>query len=212
MDSVNKNEDYSTLNSNPVPQYLLDLERETHIKTINPRMLSGQLQGRILSMVSKMIRPKKILEIGTFTAYASLCMAEGLIKGGSLDTIEVNPELKNLINKYVKKSPYKDQINLHFGDAMQIIDNLSGPYDLIFIDAGKDHYIDYYEKVLPILNKGGIILADNVLWSGKVIDDPQDETARSIHKFNRHVKMDGRTEVVMLPVRDGISIIRKSED
>lgn len=212
MSDHQKSEDYCTLNSSEAPTYLLELDRETHIKTINPRMMSGQLQGRLLSMISQMIRPKKILEIGTFTAYASLSLAEGLQDGGSLDTIEINPELKNLIHKYIRKSPYRSQIHTHFGDALDLLDTLAGPYDLVFIDAGKEHYIDYYEKVMPKIPPGGIILADNVLWSGKVYTDPQDETARQIHRFNRHVRQDARTEVLMLPIRDGLSVIRKKQD
>lgn len=212
MDDHHKSEDYCTLNSTPAPQYLIELERETHIKTINPRMISGQLQGRTLSMISKLIQPQRILEIGTFTAYSALSLAEGLPENGLLDTIEVNLEMRNLINKYIQKSPYKKNIIPHFGDALKIVDKLSGPYDMVFIDAGKDHYIDYYEKVMPKLRIGGLILADNVLWSGKVFLDPQDETARMIHRFNRHVRQDIRSEVIMLPIRDGLSLIRKKQD
>ena len=209
MENMNKAEDYCTMNSNQAPGYLLELERETHIKTVNPRMMSGHLQGRLLSMISKMIQPQRILEIGTFTAYATLCLAEGLKEDGVLDTIEVNSELKRFIHKYISMSPYKNSIKTHFGDALKILDNLEGPYDLVFIDAGKDHYIEYYEKIVPKVKIGGMILADNVLWSGKVFSDPQDETARVIHRFNRHIREDLRTEIVMLPIRDGISLIRK---
>lgn len=212
MDDHHKSEDYCTLNSSAAPEYLLELDRETHIKTVNPRMMSGQLQGRLLSMISQMLQPKRILEIGTFTAYSALSLAEGLQDGGQLDTIEVNQELKSLIHKYIRKSPYRSMINTYFGDALELIDRLSGPYNLVFIDAGKEHYIDYYEKVMPKIPPGGIILADNVLWSGKVYDDPQDETARQIHRFNRHVRKDTRTEVLMLPIRDGLSLIRKKQD
>jgi predicted O-methyltransferase YrrM len=212
MEHINKAEDYCTMNSNQAPTYLLELERETHIKTVNPRMMSGHLQGRLLSMISKMIRPEKILEVGTFTAYATLCLAEGLAENGSLDTIELNVELKSFIHKYIGKSPYKNNIKTHFGDALKIIDQLDGPYDLVFIDAGKEQYIDYFEKLVPKVKTGGMILADNVLWSGKVFSDPQDDTARVIHRFNRHIREDMRTEIVMLPIRDGISLIRKIRD
>jgi len=204
-----KLEDYCTLNSSHVPDYLIDLERETHIKTLNPRMLTGPLQGRLLSLVSKMIQPTGILEIGTFTGYSCLCLAEGLQKNGVLDTIEINEELRPVIYKYVSKSPFGTQINIHFGDAMKILETLSGKYQLVFIDAAKEDYIDYYERVFDKVECGGIILADNVLWSGKVISDPQDETTRCIHKFNRHVLSDKRVENVVLPVRDGLNIIRK---
>ena len=210
--NIQRAEDYCTLNSSRPPEYLFDLERETHIKTINPRMLSGHLQGRLLSMISKMISPERILEIGTFTAYSALCLAEGLTSTGKLDTIELNLELKKLIYKYINQSPYKDRIRPHFGDALNLIEKMEGEYDLVFIDAGKDQYIDYYEKAIPKLHQGGIVLADNVLWSGKVYLEPQDETARHIHRFNRHVLQDKRVEVIMLPLRDGISIIKKMEE
>jgi predicted O-methyltransferase YrrM len=209
MDNINKAEDYCTMNSSQAPSYLLELERETHIKTVNPRMMSGHLQGRLLSMISKMLRPQRILEIGTFTAYATLCLAEGLAKDGNLDTIEVNSEMKRFIHKYIALSPFKDRINTHFGDALKLLDHMDGAYDLVFIDAGKEHYIEYYEKIVPKVKTGGMIIADNVLWSGKVFSDPQDETARFIHRFNRHIREDLRTEIVMLPIRDGISLIRK---
>jgi predicted O-methyltransferase YrrM len=205
-------EDYCSLNSMPEAPYLTELERETHIKTVNPRMLSGQLQGRFLSMISKIVRPERILEIGTFTAYSALCLAEGLSPNGTLDTIEINRELRNLIVKYVQKSPFRDRIRVHFGDALEIIDRLEGPFDLVFIDAGKEQYPEYYAKVKHKVRRGGLILVDNVLWSGKVYTEPQDDTARIIHRFNRQVRQDPGVEIVMLPLRDGISLIRKLTD
>jgi predicted O-methyltransferase YrrM len=208
---MNRTEDYCSLNSSHTPKYLLDLERETNIKTVNPRMLSGQLQGRLLSMLSKLIQPKRILEIGTFTGYATLCLAEGLDQDGIIDTIEINREYETIIKKGISNSPYKSKINLHFGNALTLLDQLKETYDLVFIDASKDHYIEYYEKAMTRLRTGGLILADNVLWSGKVILDPEDDTARIIHRFNRHVLADERSEIVMLPLRDGVSLIRKTE-
>ena len=204
-----KIEDYCTLNSSEIPDYLHELERETNLKTVNPRMLSGHLQGRVLSMISQLLQPHRILEIGTFTGYSALCLAEGLAEGGSLDTIEVNHELKFLISKYIAKSPYSHKINMHYGDAHKMLLKLDGEFDLVFLDAGKEDYLEYYEKIIPMIRSGGVLLADNVLWSGKVISDPDDSTARSIHKFNRFVHSDPRVESVLLPLRDGLSLIRK---
>lgn len=204
-----KLEDYCTLNSSHVPDYLDDLERETNIKMLNPRMLTGPLQGRLLSLVSKLIRPVNILEIGTFTGYSSLCLAEGLKENGQLDTIEINEELKPIISKYVLRSPFRNKIRVHFGDALKMMDRFEGPFQLVFIDAAKEDYIEYFEAVVDLVDSGGIILADNVLWSGKVITDPEDETTRMIHRFNRHVLADKRVENVILPLRDGLNLIRK---
>lgn len=204
-----KLEDYCTLNSMQIPDYLDDLERETYIRMVNPRMLTGPFQGRLLSLISKIIHPQHILEIGTFTGYSCLCLAEGLQNDGFIDTIEINEELKPMILKYINRSPYRSRIQLHFGDALKILDSFSGPYQLVFIDAAKEDYIDYYEKIIDKVDAGGIVLADNVLWSGKVISDPEDETTRLIHKFNRHILADKRVENVILPVRDGLNLIRK---
>ena len=204
-----KSEDYCTINSSDVPGYLMELERETHLKTVNPRMLSGQLQGRLLSMISKLLQPERILEIGTFTGYAALCLAEGLRPDGLLDTIELNREMKSIILKYVHASPFRNRIRLHMGDALKLMDQLPGPYDLVFIDAAKEFYIEYYEKAIDRVHPGGLILADNVLWSEKVFLEPEDETARKLNRFNRHVLNDPRVENVILPIRDGLSVIRR---
>lgn len=209
MLSSNKSEDYCSINSTGVPSYLTELERETHLKTINPRMLSGQLQGRLLSLISRLVKPEKILEIGTFTGYAALCLAEGLVPGGTLDTIELNPEMKSIIQKYIRLSPFRNQIHLHMGNALTLLDRLAGPYDLAFIDANKESYQDYYEKIIDKIKPGGLILADNVLWNGKVYLEPDDETARKLNKFNRHVLHDDRVENLILPIRDGLSLIRR---
>jgi len=210
---VNKNtkqiEEYCIQESTQTNEYLNKLERETNIKTINPRMLSGTIQGRILSMLSHLISPEKILEIGTFTAYASLCLAEGLVENGRLDTIEINNELEPIISKYIKMSPYENKIHVHFGDAIVILDELNGPYDLVFLDAKKEDYEKYYEKIIPKLSPGGLLLADNVLWSGKVLFKTDDLAAKAMQKFNKLVASDNRVENIILPIRDGLSLIRK---
>ena len=202
-------ENYCKDLSSPPASYLEELDRETHLKTLAPVMLSGHLQGRVLSMISKMVRPERILEIGTFTGYSALCLAEGLVKGGRLHTIEVNDELKPLIDAYLDKSPYRDQIELHIGKAEELIPGMEQQFDLVFIDAGKKMYSDFYRLSLEKLNSGGIILADNVLWSGKVLQEDEDEETQALREFNRMVLEDPRVEVVVLPIRDGVSIIRK---
>lgn len=210
MNFINiKLEEYSINNSMNIPEYLNELERETNLTKLIPQMLSGRLQGRVLSFISKLIQPKNILEIGTFTGYSALCLAEGLQNNGRLTTIEFNMEMKNIIEKYFNKSDFKDQIELIMEDARKVLENLKGNFDLVFIDAFKDDYIFYYEKIMPFLNTGAVIIADNVLWSGKVINDIEDKTAIAINKFNQHVKNDPRTENIILPIRDGLSLIRK---
>ncbi len=210
MNFINiKLEEYSIENSMKIPDYLLNLEKETNLTQIMPQMLSGRLQGRLLSILSKMISPKNILEIGTFTGYSALCLAEGLKENGKLITIEYDKELKEIIEKYVNVSKYKSQIELILGDALVILPQLKETFDLVFLDAHKPDYLNYYKTLIPKMNSGGIILADNVLWSGKVIDDLGDKTAKAIDDFNKFVKDDPETENVILPIRDGISIIRK---
>ena len=204
-----KIEDYCNNMSSPVPDYLIELERETNLVTTMPQMLSGRLQGRFLSLISKMLNPQSILEIGTFTGYSALCMAEGLSENGNLVSIELDIELKSTISKYIAKSPFTGRIIVLYGDAKEILPGLNNPVDLVFIDAHKPDYILYYEEALRLLRHGGVILTDNVLWSGKVIYEPEDSTALALHQFNEHVKRDERTEKIMLPFRDGISLIRK---
>ncbi|MCG8409672.1 MAG: O-methyltransferase [Bacteroidales bacterium] len=174
-------------------------------------MLSGHLQGKILEMISKMIQPEKILELGTYTGYSAICLAKGLKKGGKLHTIEINDELEDFILKYVGKANCSDEIQLHFGDAKSIISDLNTQFDLVFIDADKREYIDYYNIVFDYVKTGGFILADNVLWSGKVIelDTPDDEYTKGIFDFNKLIKNDTRIEKVILPLRDGLTLIRK---
>ncbi len=204
-------EEYITSHTEDEPLYLSEINRATWQKQINPRMCSGHLQGRILSMFSKIIRPKNILELGTFTGYSALCLAEGLGKDGFLDTIEIDDELEDFIQDNFKKTPFFDKIKLHIGDALSIIPNLDKIYDLVFIDADKNHYLDYFETVLPKISTGGIIIADNTLWAEKVVKEihPNDKQTQAIIHFNDIVKSDARVEKVILPIRDGLTIIRK---
>ena len=210
MNFINiKLEEYSIDNSANIPEFLLELERETNLTQLMPQMISGRLQGRLLSFLSKIIRPKNILEIGTFTGYSALCLAEGLQQNGKLITIEYDEKLKEIIDKYVNKSGYKEKIKLIIGDALSVIPSLNENFDLVFVDAHKPDYLNYYEMIMPKINSGGIIIVDNVLWSGKVINELTDKTAKAIDGFNKFVKNDERTENLILPIRDGISLIRK---
>ena len=190
---------------------LLWLERETNIRTNHARMLSGRAQGKLLEILSKMVSPKRILEIGTFTGYSAISLAKGLAEGGVLDTLEVNDELRYIIEEGFKRSGMDSIIKLHIGDAKEIIPQLAGPYDLVFIDANKREYVNYYNLVFDIVRPGGYIVADNVLWDGKVWQDPMqnDAQTRGIAQFNDMVKNDRRVENVLLPIRDGINLIRK---
>ena len=189
--------------------YLHELERETHLKTLAPQMISGALQGRFLSMVSRMIRPQYVLEIGTFTGYGALCLAEGVVDGGRLITLETNPELTAISSKYFEKSGHGHKIEAIVGDAMEIIPTLDDGIDLVFIDAGKLEYPAYFDLVIDKVRAGGFILADNVLWSGKVIAKEKDADTTAIHVFNQKIHRDDRVDNVMLPIRDGVSIIVK---
>jgi predicted O-methyltransferase YrrM len=202
--------DYVTKHSNEEPQILKDLTRETYQKVLLPRMLSGPLQGRFLSVLSKIIRPKKILEIGTYTGYATLCLAEGLAPNGIIDTLDKNEELLDFQKKYFNRSGYGDQINQHLGNAIDIIPKLSSDYDFVFLDADKTNYINYFELIIPKMNSGGVILSDNVLWSGKVIKeaDVKDKDTQVLQKFNKLLATDTRVESVLLPLRDGLTISR----
>jgi len=188
---------------------LYQLERETHLKTLAPQMMSGQLQGQLLTIISQLVQPKIALEIGTFTGYAALCLAKGLPIDGRLYTIEVKEELESLIRKYIDQSNKAAQIELLIGDAATIIPTLPTPFDLVFIDAGKRFYAEHYDLVINQVRSGGIILVDNVLWSGKVTLKTQDKDTRIIHEFNQKVWKDERVENVLLPIRDGINVIRK---
>ncbi len=204
-------ESYLSAHHDKESALLADLNRQTHLKILQPRMLSGALQGRYLSFLSKLLKPQHILEIGTYTGYSDLCLAEGLAPSGRLDTIEINDELETFILSYFNRSAFADQLNLHLGDALEIIDQLVKPWDLVFIDADKPRYLDYYQKLIPHLKSGAVILADNVLWSGKVLKEPKprDESTIALLKFNRFVQNDERVENMLLPFRDGLMCIRK---
>lgn len=212
MDFISKDiQQYAEKISQPEPEILKELNKETHVKVLYPRMLSGHWQGRFLSFFAKMLQPQRILEIGTYTGYACLCMSEGLAEGGKAITIEVNVELEEMIRHYFAKANMQEKIDLHIGDAQKIIPTLDEVFDLVFIDADKENYLKYYELVLPKVRKGGIILADNVLWSGKVVEiaKPSDKETRSLQHFNTFLSEDSRVECLLLPVRDGLLAARK---
>ena len=200
---------YAEAHTTPEPALLQALARETHLKTLAPRMLSGHTQGRLLSLLSKLMQPKHILEIGTFTGYSALCLAEGLATDGHLTTIEANDELAEMIKKYVKKSDHSEKITLLIGDALKLIPNLNNVYDLVFIDAAKRDYAAYYDLIFPKVRIGGLIIADNILWSGKVIEEKKDMDTRIIDAFNKKIHADSRVECLLLPFRDGLMVARK---
>lgn len=195
----------------PEEGFLRELDRETHLKVLRSRMLSGHLQGQILSMISCMIKPKFILEIGTFTGYSALCLAKGLAEGGQIHTIEIDDELESIAKKYFLKSGMADCIVQHIGDARKIIPSINQSFDLVFIDADKREYCDYYNMVFDHIPVGGFILADNILWDGKVVDPDaaDEEQTRGILDFNNLVQNDSRVRNVILPVRDGIMLVQK---
>jgi caffeoyl-CoA O-methyltransferase len=203
-------EDYVAQHTENEPELLAALNKETHQKIFQSRMLSGHLQGRVLSMLSKLVRPKNILEIGTFTGYAALCLAEGLTAEGTLDTIDNNEELYDFQKKYFDRSQWSGQIIQHLGNALEIIPTLDKNYDLVFIDADKANYPNYFEMIVPKMNKGGIILSDNVLWSGKVLEPVKqnDRSTQILMEYNKMLKEDPRVETVLLPLRDGLTVSR----
>ncbi len=203
--------EYAENFSEPESEVLKQLNRDTYARVLNPRMLSGHLQGRLLAMFSKMIKPKRILEIGTYTGYSTICLSEGLTAKGTIDTIEKNEEMVEMILSYLEKAGVKQKIILHIGDATRIIKLLNSTYDLVFIDADKENYSTYFDLVIDKVNTGGIIIADNVLWSGKVVEkiDEKDLETAAIVAFNKKVQQDKRVENVLLPVRDGLMVMRK---
>jgi predicted O-methyltransferase YrrM len=203
-------EDYIEKHSEKEPDLLAALNKETYQKILLPRMLSGHFQGRVLSMLSKLIRPVNILEIGTFTGYAALCLCEGMQENGQLHTIDIKEELEVIQRKYFDKSPWGNQIFQHLGEAIAIIPTLEIKFDLVFIDADKENYLNYFELILPKMNKGGIILSDNVLWSGKVLEPLQknDSSTKVLLEYNELLKNDPRVETVLLPIRDGLTVSR----
>ena len=203
-------EDYIEQHSQDEPALLAALNKETYQKILLPRMLSGHFQGRVLSMLSKLIRPKNILEIGTYTGYSALCLCEGMQENGILHTIDIKEELVDFQRKYFDKSPWGNQIVQHLCEAVTIIPNLDIQFDLVFIDADKENYLNYFEMIIPKMNKGGIILSDNVLWSGKVVEplQPNDISTKILVEYNELLKNDSRVETVLLPIRDGLTVSR----
>jgi caffeoyl-CoA O-methyltransferase len=200
---------YCVEHTSPVQAVLYELERTSHLRTLSPQMVSGPYQGMLLQFVSHMVRPYRVLEIGSFTGYAAICLAQGLQQGGEVHTIEVNDELAYIIKKYIGKAGLNDQIKLFTGDAAVVIPTLSEVYDLVFMDAGKLDYEHHYELALGKLRSGGFILADNVLWDSKVVTTDQEATTVALRRFNEFVLEDERVENLLLPLRDGLMLIRK---
>lgn len=195
----------------PESDYLKELYRDTHVKLLRPRMASGHLQGRILKMFVEMVRPRQVLEIGTYSGYSALCMAEGLKDGAMLHTFEINDEQEDFTRPWLENSPYADKIKFYIGDALELVPQLGITFDLAFIDGDKRKYVEYYDMVYEYLSSGGYILADNTLWDGHVLEEPHptDRQTIGIKKFNDYVANDSRIEKVILPLRDGLTIIRK---
>lgn len=210
MDVIQKElQDYAEKHTSEEHPLLKKINRDTNAQVLMPRMLSGQLQGRVLSMISCMIRPKVVLEIGTYTGYSALCLAEGLAPNGKLITIDINEELKDRVSGYFREANLQDTIDYRIGNAIDIIPTLTDRFDLVFIDADKENYARYYDMVIDRVNLNGFILADNVLWSGKVLQQKPDKDTRAIVEFNAKVQRDKRVENVLLPIRDGIMLMRK---
>ena len=203
---------YSISKSEKESKLLNDLYRETYLKVLNPRMISGHYQGRILSLISKIISPKKILEIGTYTGYSAICLCEGLDIGGVLHTIDNNKELVEIQNKYFKKANLKNKIVQYSGDAKNIIPSINEEFDIVFIDADKESYPEYYDLIINKVRSGGIIIADNILWSGKILEQVKkdDQATKSIIEFNNKIINDNRVKNIILPIRDGLNIVRKN--
>ena len=201
--------EYSEINSQEEPSLLKELNRETHLKVLNPRMLSGSFQGRLISLISKLINPKKVLEIGTYTGYSALCIYEGLDEKGVIHTIDKNEELVDIQKKYFTKTGDVEKFIQHTGTALDIIPKINETFDFIFLDADKENYINYFNCIIDKLNKNGVILADNVLWSGKVTKSIMDKETKELDSYNKKVNSDPRVENVLLSVRDGLMICRK---
>lgn len=203
---------YAEDHTSPEREILKVVNRQTHAHVLMPRMLSGHMQGRILSMISHMVKPSTILEIGTYTGYSAICLAEGLQPGGKLITIDINEELENTVVGYFQATGLSNVIDYRIGNALEIIPTLNTRFDLVFIDADKENYSRYYDLIINHVPLGGYILADNVLWSGKVLDEKPDKDTRAIKEFNLKVQTDKRVENVLLPVRDGIMLMRKVQE
>ncbi len=208
---LNKKEEYIISHCSPEDPVLAELNRQTHLKMLNPKMLSGHYQGKMLEMISHMISPSKILEIGTYTGYSAICLARGLGESGELHTIEINDEILDFAAGFIRKAGLEEKIIMHAGDALEVIPSLTGPFDLVFIDGEKSEYIKYYDLVFSKVRKGGIILADNVLWDDKVYKAVyrNDEYTGYIDEFNKIVSEDIRVDNLIMPIRDGIMLIRK---
>lgn len=210
---TNEAQQYADCHTTPESPLLARLNRETHVQLLHARMLSGHAQGRLLSMFSHMVRPRRVLELGTFTGYSALCLAEGLAPDGVLHTIEQNPELEDRIRRYVREAGLTEHVQVHIGDARRLLPTLPETWDLVFIDADKINNDTYYELVLPQVRPGGFLLIDNVLWGGKVVDSypvkPSDKDTHAVRAFNDKVQADERVENVFLPLRDGLLLVRK---
>ena len=204
-------DDYVCAHSENEPEVLYELNRQTHINVMQPRMLSGHFQGRVLSMISHMIQPEKVLEIGTYTGYSALCFAEGLKENGKIITIDKNEELEEIVNEFIVKSGFENKIECRIGDAMELIPELKDEFDIVFIDADKSNYINYYNLVFDKVKKGGYIVIDNVLWSGKVMKEIEDKDVdtKVLVELNQLIHNDNRVQEVLLPIRDGLMIARK---
>jgi len=212
MNFTDKNiEEYAAKHTKPESGLLHKLNRQTHLEVLNPRMLSGHLQGRILSQYAKMLRPKNVLEIGTYTGYSALCIAEGLADGGKIHTVDANEELKARCLTSFKDAGFENQIEMHIGNALDVLKNFTQTWDLVFIDADKSNYINYYNAIIEQVRSGGLIIADNVLWSSKVLlaDENLDADTKTLKAFNQLVQQDERVENVLLPVRDGLMVCLK---
>ncbi len=202
-------EEYTKKFSAPENEVLKDLNRETHLHVMMPQMLSGHIQGNFLKMFSYMLRPKKILEIGTYTGYSAICLAQGLAPDGRLYTIDINEELEDMCRSYFKKADLEQQIDYRIGNAIEMISSIDELFDVVFIDADKQNYSNYYDLVFDKVAKGGFILADNVLWSGKVAKEPKDKDTKALDEYNKKVQLDPRVENYLVPIRDGIMVARK---
>ncbi|WP_420459461.1 O-methyltransferase [Neolewinella sp.] len=205
-DRIDPLRDYAEAMSGPIPNYLEEVERQTYLKTVAPQMMCGRLQGRLLALLSKLQQPTRILEIGTFTGYATLCLAEGLGEEGTVDTIEGDAEVAFWARRNFAASPFADRINLHLGQAKEVLNRLAGPYDIIFLDGDKRAYPDYLPLLLSRLRVGGLLLADNVLWDGRVGGKTRDDDAAALQSYNKLVYQNDRLENLILPLRDGLSV------
>lgn len=201
---------YAEAHSTPESAVLRELREKTFADVDMPQMLSGHLQGRVLSLFSKLVRPKQIVEIGTYTGYSALCLAEGLEAGGMLHTMDIDPEMSAFAESYFEKAGFSDRITAHSGNATDVLEQLEGPFDLVFIDADKENYSNYYELVIDKTRMGGLIIADNVLWDGKVLHDEKDEETAALDAYNRKIMSDPRVIQVLLPVRDGLMVAQKT--